>query len=105
MSHWLPRCETLRFARRAPAEVTLEASRRGAWLNSKLVHAEITGTQSQDLDLDLGQCKVLRIETDDGFDGNTSDHMAFGDLRIVYYLRENQKIDKTCHKDTKALGN
>ena len=46
---------------------------------------EIVGTESKSLDLDLGQCKVLRIETDDGLDGNTSDHMAFGDLRIVYY--------------------
>ena len=54
--------------------------------DGKLLHAdEIVGTESKDLDLDLGQCKLLRIEIDDGLDGNTSDHMAFGDLRIIYY--------------------
>ena len=54
--------------------------------DGKLLHEdEIVGTESKGLDLDLGQCKVLRIEIDDGLDGNTSDHMAFGDLRIVYY--------------------
>jgi hypothetical protein len=45
---------------------------------------EINGTECQALDLDLRSGRVLRIETDDGGDGYTADHMAFGDLRIAY---------------------
>lgn len=45
---------------------------------------ELIGTEYRSLNLQLGQARVLRIETDDGLDGNDADHMAFGDLRIVY---------------------
>ena len=45
---------------------------------------ELTGKECRGIDLDLGTGRVLRIETDDGNDGNYSDHMAFGDLRIEY---------------------
>ena len=45
---------------------------------------ELIGMECQRIDLDLGPAKVLRIETDDGGDGYYSDHMAFGDLRILY---------------------
>jgi hypothetical protein len=45
---------------------------------------EMYGSDCQQLDLKLGPGKVLRIETDDGHDGNYYDHMAFGDLRIEY---------------------
>ena len=49
-----------------------------------LYGCELNGKECQAVDLDLGQCKVLRIESDDGGDGNEGDHMAFADLRIVY---------------------
>ena len=45
---------------------------------------ELSGKESRKVDLDLGLGKVLRIETDDGLDGNEADHMAFGDLSIIY---------------------
>lgn len=45
---------------------------------------ELYGDDCQKLDLDLGFGRVLRIETDDGHDGNYYDHMAFGDLKIKY---------------------
>ncbi len=45
---------------------------------------ELTGKECRGFDLNLDSGKVLRIETDDGGDGNYSDHMAFGDLRIIY---------------------
>jgi len=45
---------------------------------------ELIGKECQRVDLDLGSGKVLRIEADDGSDGNYNDHMAFGDLRILY---------------------
>ena len=45
---------------------------------------ELYGDDCQNLDLDLGKGRVLRIETDDGHDGNYFDHMAFGDLKIKY---------------------
>ena len=45
---------------------------------------ELKGNDCQNLNLDLGQGKVLRIESDDGNDGNYFDHMAFGDLQIIY---------------------
>lgn len=49
-----------------------------------LYSGEIRGKTCQEIDLDLGSGKVLRIEADDGGDGNYSDHMAFGDLRVVH---------------------
>ena len=49
-----------------------------------LYEKEIDGNECQNLNLDLNQGTVLRIETDDGGDGNYYDHMAFGDLRISY---------------------
>lgn len=45
---------------------------------------EIRGKSCEEVNLNLRSGKVLRIEVDDGGDGNFSDHMAFGDLRIVY---------------------
>jgi hypothetical protein len=45
---------------------------------------ELNGKECQRVNLDLGSGRVLRIETDDGGDGNNADHMAFGDLRIRY---------------------
>jgi uncharacterized protein YecT (DUF1311 family) len=45
---------------------------------------EIVGKECRGIDLDLGAGKVLRIESDDGGDGNYSDHLAFGNLRIEY---------------------
>lgn len=45
---------------------------------------ELTGKECRGVDLNLGSGKVLRIESDDGMDGNYSDHMAFGNLRIEY---------------------
>ena len=45
---------------------------------------ELVGKECRGIDLNLGSGKVLRIETDDGGDGNYSDHMSFGDLRIIY---------------------
>jgi uncharacterized protein YecT (DUF1311 family) len=45
---------------------------------------ELIGKECRGIDLDLGTGRVLRIETDDGNDGNYSDQIAFGDLRIVY---------------------
>lgn len=45
---------------------------------------ELNGNGYREVDLDLGSGKVLRIETDDGLDGNEADHMAFGDLSILY---------------------
>lgn len=53
--------------------------------DGKLLYgSELFGKECLGVDLDLGLCKVLRIETDDGLDGNNSDHMAFGDLRVIY---------------------
>lgn len=45
---------------------------------------EISGDEYEKLDLDLDHGRVLRIETDDGLDGNYFDHMAFGDLKIIF---------------------
>ena len=45
---------------------------------------ELNGKECQGINLDLGSGKVLRIETDDGGDSYIADHMAFGDLRIIY---------------------
>jgi len=44
---------------------------------------QLSGREMQELDMDLGPGRVLRIETDDGFDGNETDHMAFGNLRVI----------------------
>jgi photosystem II stability/assembly factor-like uncharacterized protein/uncharacterized protein YecT (DUF1311 family) len=71
------------------------AEKRGAFHQGKmrfrilvdgelLYGRQLSGKESQNVDLDLGLGKILRIETDDGFDGNEADHMAFGDLRILY---------------------
>ena len=45
---------------------------------------ELIEKECRGIDLDLPSGSVLRIETDDGGDGYTADHMAFGDLRIAY---------------------
>jgi uncharacterized protein YecT (DUF1311 family) len=45
---------------------------------------ELKGKECQRVNLELGLGKILRIETDDGDDGYIADHMAFGDLQIVY---------------------
>jgi len=45
---------------------------------------ELSGKECQGLNVNLPSGSVLRIETDDGGDGYIADHMAFGDLRIVY---------------------
>ena len=52
--------------------------------NVLLYEGEISGNNCQEINLDLGNASVLRIETDDGDDRYWADHMAFGDLRIVY---------------------
>lgn len=49
-----------------------------------LYGGELNGNECRSLNLNLGSGKILRLETDDGLDGNESDHMAFGDLRIIY---------------------
>ncbi len=49
-----------------------------------LLAEELRGPQSHVLNIPLGHARVLRIETDDGGDGNNADHMAFGDLKVVY---------------------
>jgi len=55
------------------------------FVDGKLLYgSELSGKESQDVDLDLGLGSVLRIETDDGNDRYYADHMAFGDLRIIY---------------------
>ena len=53
--------------------------------DGKLLYAgEIKGKDCEEVNLDLGNASVLRIETDDGDDRYWADHMAFGDLRIEY---------------------
>jgi uncharacterized protein YecT (DUF1311 family) len=52
--------------------------------NELLYGNELKGKECRGVDINLETGKVLRIETDDGGDGNYSDHMAFGDLRIEY---------------------
>jgi hypothetical protein len=53
--------------------------------DGKLLYSgEIKGKKCEEVNYYLGAAEILRIETDDGFDGNYADHMAFGDLRIVY---------------------
>ncbi len=49
-----------------------------------LYTGEIKGKDCEEVNLDLGNASVLRIETDDGSDRYWADHMAFGNLRIVY---------------------
>lgn len=52
--------------------------------NQVIYGNELIGKECRGINLSLGKGKILRIETDDGGDRNFSDHMAFGDLRIVY---------------------
>jgi uncharacterized protein YecT (DUF1311 family) len=52
--------------------------------NELLYGNELIGKECLGVNLNLGKGKVLRIETDDGGDRNYFDHMAFGDLRIIY---------------------
>ena len=55
------------------------------FVDDELVYGnELIGKECRGVNLNLGTGKVLRIETDDGGDRNYSDHMAFGDLRIIY---------------------
>jgi hypothetical protein len=55
------------------------------FVGGKLLYGnELKGKECQKVNLDLGSGRILRIETDDGGDGNNADHMAFGDLRIRY---------------------
>jgi uncharacterized protein YecT (DUF1311 family) len=54
-------------------------------IDGELIYGdELVGKECKGINLDLSTGKVLRIETDDGGDGNYSDHLAFGNLRIEY---------------------
>ena len=55
------------------------------FVDGKLIYGnEFSGKECWGIDLDLGSGKILRLESDDGDDFNYNDHMAFGDLRIIY---------------------
>ena len=55
------------------------------FVDNRLLYAdEIGGGESKTVDMDLSHGRILRIETDDGFDGILNDYMAFGDLKIIY---------------------
>lgn len=36
----------------------------------------------KEIDLDVGSAKTLRLEVDNGYDGNNSDHTAWGEARL-----------------------
>ncbi len=52
--------------------------------NELLYGNELIGKECRGVNLNLGTGKILRIEADDGDDWNFSDHMAFGDFKIIY---------------------
>lgn len=55
------------------------------FVDDELIYGnELFGKECRGINLNLDDGKILRIETDDGGDRNYSDHMAFGDLKIVY---------------------
>jgi uncharacterized protein YecT (DUF1311 family) len=54
-------------------------------VDNKLLYAdEIGGSEWKIVDMELSHGRILRIETDDGFDGILNAYMAFGDLKIIY---------------------
>ena len=54
-------------------------------VDNRLVSSdELNGPGARFLRVELKQGRLLRIEVDDGLDGNETDNLAFGDLKVIY---------------------